>query len=361
MKINGIVKKLPLFLLLLIGRNAFAQSDKEKASELGKQAIILEDNGNFGGAFKVLQEAQKLDPESIDYPYEMAYSYYSTKEYQKAITILDNLTHHKDVFARVYQLLGNSYDNISQTDKAVETYEAGLKIFPNSGELYLESAVIQLMKKDYVKALNFCEKGIRVAPQYPSNYYWAAKLYCGSDEKIWGMLYGEMFMNLERNSKRNAEISKLLFDTYKSNITIISPTNTKVSFSKNVINVDVSNVKKFKLPFSVVYEPTLSLAVINEKNIDLISLDRIRKRFIEQYFKSGYDKLYPNVLFDYQNQLLKDGQLEAYNYWLLMKGDEQAFSQWRQANKDKWDDFIKWFTANPIKITNENKFYSGQY
>ncbi len=78
--------------------------------------------------------------------------------------------------------------------------------------------MIQLGKKDYNKALTYFEKGIEVAPNYSSNYYWCARLYCNSTEEVWGMIYGEIFMNLERNSKRTAEISKLLFDTYKKEI-----------------------------------------------------------------------------------------------------------------------------------------------
>lgn len=57
-------------------------------------------------------------------------------------------------------------------------------------------------------------------------------------------IYGEIFMNLERNSTRTFEISKLLYDTYKSQITFNKDT-IHVSFSKNnIINVDKVNYKK---------------------------------------------------------------------------------------------------------------------
>jgi hypothetical protein len=171
-------------------------------------------------------------------------------------------------------------------------------------------------------------------------------------------------MNLERNSKRTAEISKLLFDTYKSEIKFTTDTSFSVSFSKNAaINVsDLNDPSKIKLPFGIgVYEPTLMMSMINEKSINLNSLDRIRKNFVETYFKNGNDKKYPNILFDYQNRVLKAGHLEAYNHWILMKGDEGAFGVWHSSNVEKWDNFVKWFTDNGLKVNNSNKFYSGQY
>jgi len=355
-----------VFVLLLIsaGHTAFAQTDLERSKDLGKQAVALEDKGEFIQAIELLTEAQRLDPASIVFPYEMAYSYYNTKEYQRVVDILTKLTTHRDVFAKVYQLLGNAYDDLGQPDKATETYNAGLKVFPKAGELYLELAVMQLEKKEYDKALNFCESGIKADPAFPSNYYWATRIYCGSTEKVWGMVYGEIFMNLERNTNRTAEISKLLFDTYKSSIDIDTAMNkTRVYFSKEITvavdpNVDMT---KFKVPFNLAYGLPVSLATTGEKTIDLASLNRIRTKFLASYHQSGYDKKYPNVLYDYQDEITKAGNFEAYNYWLLMEGDKPAFETWRKANKEKWDKFIDWYNQSLLKLSEEHRFYRGQY
>ena len=210
---------LAVFLSGILHFTANAQSAADTAHQKGVEAVKLEDAGKFDDAMKLLNDAIKLDPHNIDYPYEMTYCYYSQKQYQKVVDVLEKLKHNPDSFDRLYELLGNSYDLLGNSDKAIATYRDGLKKFPNSGVLYLEMGVIPLFKKDYNSALNYFEKGIEVQPDFPSNYYWAAKLYCGSDDKVWGMLYGELFINLERNSGRTAEMSKLLYDTYKTSIT----------------------------------------------------------------------------------------------------------------------------------------------
>jgi tetratricopeptide (TPR) repeat protein len=223
---------------------------------------------------------------------------------------------------------------------------------------------MELMQEKYETALSYYEKGIEVAPDFPSNYYWAAKIYCSSTEEVWGMIYGEIFMNLERNSKRTVEISKLLFDTYKSEIKFTSDTSFSVSFSKNAsISIsDLTDLSKIKLPFGIgVYEPTLMFSMLDVKTIDINSLDKIRTNFIDNYFKNEHDRTYPNILFNYQKQIKDAGHIEAYNYWILMKGDEEGFDKWHSANKEKWDNFVKWFTDNKLKVDNSNKFHRGQY
>ena len=358
------IKTIGLLLFITAGQIAFGQSNKEKALAKGQEAINLMDNGKVQESIKLLEEAQKLDPDRLNYPYELAYAYYLKEDYKEAAKILEKNKSHKDVTDRLFQLLGNCYDLLEKSEKAFEAYDEGLKIFPNSGMIYLEKGNVYWGKKEYGKALPFYEKGIEVDPKFPSNYYRASKIYCGSSEEVWGMIYGEIFMNLERNSKRTSEISKLLFDTYKSEIKFSSDTSFSVSFSKNAtLNVnDLKDPSKMKLPYGVgVYESTLMFSMLSVKSIDINSLGNIRSTFVDNYFKNGHDKTYPNVLFSYQKSVKDAGHIEAYNHWILMKGDEDGFDKWLSANNVKWDSFVKWFGDNGLKINDTNKFYSGQF
>jgi tetratricopeptide (TPR) repeat protein len=359
-----IFKKLILILFIVQTQLSLAQSNVEKAYEKGMEAIKLMDNGDVDKSIVLLEEAKLLDPKNMNYPYEIAYANYLIKEYKSSIKILETLTKHSDVNDRVYQLLGNSYSLEGQREKAIATYEKGLEKFPNSGALYLERGNMEMFVKEYNKALDYYEKGIFVEPKFPSNYYWATKIYCSSTEEVWGMIYGEIFMNLERNSNRTSEISKLLFDTYKSEIVLKNENSLSVSFSQNAtINAsDLKNKNKIELPFGVgIYEPTLILSMIFVKSIDLQSLNSIRSSFVDNYFNNGHHKNYPNALFSYQKTVKDAGHMDAYNYWILMKGDTDEFVKWKNENKEKWDSFITWFTNNPLKINDINKFHSSQY
>lgn len=361
---KNLIKTIGLIMLLMIGQISYGQTNKEKANEKGEEAIKLMDNGKLDESIKLLKEAQELDPEKISYTYEIALAHYLKENYKTAIKTLETIINNKDANERFFQLLGNSYDIIGKTEKAFEVYDNGLKLFPNSGILNLEKGNVYWNKKKYGEALPFYEKGIEVDPQFPSNYYRATLIYCASTEEVWGMIYGEIFMNLERNSKRTIEISKLLYDTYKKEIQFSSDTSFSVSFSQNAsINInDLKDPSKLRLPFGVgVYEPTLMFSMLSTKSIDINSLNDIRNNFVDNYYKNNHDKNYPIVLFDYQKKIKDAGHFEAYNYWILMKGDEDGFDKWHKSNKEKWDAFVKWFTENELIINDSNKFYSGQY
>jgi len=342
--------------------SVYSQSDKEKALQLGNKAVELEDEGKFDEALKLLDEALKLDPGNSDILYEKAYSYYGLKQYDKTKNILEKLMQKGKPHELYYDLLGNAYDMSGETDKAVEIYKAGLKDYPNSGRLYLELCVAENNRMNFEQALIYCEKGISVDPKYPSNYYWASKYYCNSSEKVWGLIYGEIFMNLERGGKRTEEISELLYKTYKRAITIESDTNISVKLSKkaNILFIGKKE-EESKFPFEFIYEFVTTISVVSEKTIDINSIDRIRTRFLEMYFKMGHDKKYPNILFDFQKEIQNSGNLETYNHWIVMKGNEEEFGKWYNDNLDKWDKFMKWFTKNQLKVNKDKKFHREQY
>jgi tetratricopeptide (TPR) repeat protein len=343
---------------------AFSQGNNVNiARTKAKEAIKLIDEGKFDEGIQLLEDAQELDLENITYSYELAYAFYSKKEYKKATWYLEEILDHKNSYDLIYQLLGNSYDLIGKLEKAIETYEKGLKRFPHSGCLHLELGVMSLGRKDLKQAIKYFENGIKVDPKHVSNYYWAAKSYCNSDEEVWGMIYGEIFINLERKTKRTEEISKLLFKTYKSEIKFSNDTTFRISFSKNgSIAFDKTDLKSIKIDYGVgIYEPNLIIAIMSQKKIDINSLDTIRTNFLDNYYVKGLNLEYPNILFEYQKRIQDEGHFEAYNHWLMNKGDPDNYRWWLAKNKDKYDQFMVWFDSNRLEISENNHFHSSQY
>lgn len=357
------MKGVMVVLFTLMCTLTYGQTKQQQAHDLGMKAIKEMEAGNIDESIELLEEAGKLDPKNIDYPYEIAYANYLGKQYDKASKILKRLTKHEDANERIWQMLGNSYDLNGNKEKAIETYEKGLELFPNSGILHLERGNVFLFEEEYNTALGYYEKGILVDPEFSSNYYWASKLYLNSAEEVWGMIYGEIFMNLERNTRRTAEISQLLYATYNSEITAPTDTTMSVSFCEQMsINInDLDAEEPLTLPFCMVYEPTLLMSAIFSKTMNLPTLNQVRTSFVKNYYKMEHHLSHPNALFEYQKQLMELGHLEAYNYWILMKGDEKAFTQWQNENGDKWESFAAWFSTNSIVINEEQFFHRTQY
>jgi tetratricopeptide (TPR) repeat protein len=361
------MKKLLIVTLIIVtASEIYCQTDKELALDKKNRAVELMDNGSPDESIIILEEAKKLDPGTNIYDYEIGYAYVIKKDYPRALKVFKKVVKYKDADDQCYQMLGNIYDYNGDPENALKAYDRGLKKFPDSGRLYLEKGTVYLIQEKYNEALPFYEQGIKADPAFASNYYRAARLLCNSNEQVWGMIYGEIFLNLEPDTKRTKEISKLLFDTYKSQIVFTSDTSFTVSFSKNAaINLtidDLTHFNDFKLPFgSLIYEPTLMLSIIREKKIDLNSLDRIRQQFVANYYEKKLNIKYPNVLFDFQKTLKDSGFFQPYNYWLLSSGEPESFDSWKVDNAETWDKFVDWFNNNRLSLSKENKFSRDQY
>lgn len=355
--------KWPLILAFLcIPVLVSAQDENKKAARaILREAIRVMDNGDPDRAITMLDSAKKLDPEDYVYQYEIGYAIYLKKDYEKAIGAFQQTLLYKNSDAQCYQMLGNSYDYAGQRQKAIEAYQEGLKKYPNAGRLYHELGIVQLDEKNYDEAILWWEKGVAAQPEYPSNYYRLARLFSQSTDRLWALLYGELFMNIERNSKRTEEISQLIYDTYKESINLGD--STKVDLVSNVITID--NKKKFELPFKFVFGTdfvvALTPSVIVKDTLSIRVLSNARENFVKSWYKQKRDKKYPNLLLDFHNQLSEKGFLQAYNYWILMKGNEAEFENWYNENKKTYDEFAAWFNENPLSIDKKKYFLRTQY
>jgi tetratricopeptide (TPR) repeat protein len=96
-------------------------------------------------------------------------------------------------------------------------YKKALKRFPKSGALYSEYGELLWAKKDY-DAIEYWEKGIQTDPSYAGNYYNAAVFHFYTKDKVWTLIYGEIFVNMEYLTERATTIKKLLLDAYKEKL-----------------------------------------------------------------------------------------------------------------------------------------------
>ena len=111
-------------------------------------------------------------------------------------------------------MAGTIYRALGQPKEAEKIYKKAIKKFPKSGALYNDYGEMLLSKQD-IHAIKQWEKGIEEDPSYGGNYYNASKYYFLTTDKIWCLIYGEIFINIESFTSRTAEIKNILLDGYK--------------------------------------------------------------------------------------------------------------------------------------------------
>lgn len=338
-------------------------------------AVRLMDDGLYDESEALLTAVLAVEPDNYLASYEMAYLHYLREDYKAAAGVLEKLTGSPDVGDRAYQLLGNAYDLMGDRKKAEKAYNRGLARFPRSGRLYLELGNVAYNDGEYLSALPYYERGIAVEPSFASNYYNVSNVFFRSSELVWGMFYGEIFMNMERGSDRTRTMSRCLYDAYKQGIVVGKDAGSgertlTLDFSRqNEIGMTADSL--IVLPFGTgVYETVLGLSFPTDADsVDMASLNRMRCNFVGNYF-SAMDELRgrvsgipdtPNILLDYQRRIAEAGHMEAYNYWILMEGDPDACGTWIDAHGDEWEAFFDWFRANPMQVDQTHRFHRCMY
>jgi len=289
--------------------------------------------GDFDNAILVLNNGLKQDPRNTDMKKDLVLAYTYKRDFSKALEIVKPMLEEDNVDEQTYQVAGNVYRALALYKDGEKMFKKALKKYPNSGVLYNEYGELLWDNKDY-SAIEQWERGIDVTPSYAGNYYNAASYYYFTKDKVWTLIYGEIFVNMESLTERSTEVKKMLLDTYKQ---------------KLFTDIDKKDKKQseFEKAVAETYDKQSSLTA---KGITIESLNMIRTRFILEWYANHASK-FPFRLFDYQQQLIREGMFEAYDQWLFGPVDNlSSFDQWTKTNSDTYTKFTTFQKGRVFKM-----------
>ncbi len=185
------------------------------------------------------------------------------------------------------------------------------------------------------------EKGIKADVNNSNNYYYAAKYYTNNNSNLlWGLLYGEIFVNMESYTLRTEEIKALLYNGYRRLFTgnTLKTINTgSKGVSKAVSDILVKNT------IPVTADTIAALATI-------------RQDFLVAWVNSGMAKQYPFRLFDLHRQLVEAKIFTAYNQWLFGEAsDADKYEKWQTGHATEMQQWQQLLHSVVFKIP------AGQY
>lgn len=362
--------RLTLFFCLLLIGLCFGQKRSPKAEKMVKQATDLVNSGDVESAIPLLEKARTLAPKDPQVLYQLAYAEYLSGNYKDAITLLKGAVEKYEVSEDHYQLLGNSFDQLGRPDSAMTVYGKGITKFPASGKLYYESGLLKYNSEKYNEAIDWWEKGVDAAPMYSGNYYELARLFSHSDEKIWSLLYGEMFINLERETPRTTEISKLLYTTYTEILGKQKTLNPEISLthkgfeSAGAGEISWEQLKQQNLGFEGTFAVTFCTAAkpVATQTERLKSIYKAREGFLGYWFgERKYAEKYKNILLSRWEKLKEAGHLEAYTFWLLSEGNFKEYNQYIQNHKTDFTKFQEFLKTDSFKVTTSDIYSRNDY
>ena len=320
-------------LLAIVVHLSFSFVYSQSITELQETAKSFMRQGDYANAILVLNRAVQMEPQNIAVLKDLSLNLYYQGDYDKALETLKPVLDMPQADDQSFQIAGSIYRQSGRIDDAEKMYKKGLKKFPKSGILYndLGEAQWRLQSKDAIK--NW-EKGIETEPSYSRNYFNAARYYYYTGNTVWGLLYAEIFLNMDPFGANAQEMKQLLLDGYKQ-------------LFKHA-NIEQGNTDKN--PFIIQYLQCMNKqSALVSTGVNTASLAMVRARFVLDWF--AQNKNYPYRLFEYQQQLLREGLFDAYNQWLF--GTIQnlpAYQNWTNTHPEESKAFYHFQKSRVFKI-----------
>ncbi|MGM0480261.1 MAG: tetratricopeptide repeat protein [Bacteroidota bacterium] len=358
MKLNGLLVVFLMFTVLSVN----AQKDSLVSSIIA-HAEEVADQGNFDYAIKLLRKNARRKSEYPSLKKALIQMYFRAEEYKKSIRHARRYLRKYPAEATIFQYQAHSYLQLDKPEKAEKILRNGIEVMPGEGMLYAEMGRLHMHLEQYETALQHFETGIDEVPNYASNYYWASKIYLESTEELWGLLYGELFMNLERHTERTAELSELMYNTLNKEIVFYDDTAIAIKLSQDAnIQLDsIDSVNYVSFGQDVVL-PLMYQSLHGIDHLSIANIDRFRKRFIKLYPMHEQAEGFPlHKVFSLHQMLVEQGHFEAYNHWLFMMGHPEEFEYWRTHNRSQWKLFIQWFDHFDFVIDPAEKYHSREF
>ena len=335
-------KYLSLFICLSASILSLAQENTESQHETAKKFMR---SGDFKNAIIVLNRALQQDSKNLEMQKDLVMSYYLDRDYAKALKGAESLISRNDADIVCYQIAGNVYKALEEVKDCEKMYKKALKKFPQSGALYSEYGELLWSARDF-SAINLWEKGIEADPSFSGNYYNAAMYYFFTKDKVWSLLYGEIFINMESRTDRGAAMKQLLLQGYKE----------KLLADADLLKGEEKNKNEFSKAFLQTFSKQASLA---DRGINTEILTMMRSRFILDWYQENADK-FPFKLFDYQRQLLQEGMFEAYNQWLFGAVDNLAnYDNWTKTHTEQYTAFENFQKTRVFKMPQGQNYSSN--
>jgi tetratricopeptide (TPR) repeat protein len=329
------MKKLPLLFLTFFCLS-FAQAQPGDVKTMQETARTFMRSGDYDNAIIVLTRALQQDSKNLELQKDLVMSYYLKRDYAKALEGVKQLVDRDDADVMTYQIAGNVYKALEEAKDCERMYKKALKKFPESGPLLSEYGEFLWAIKDF-SSIQYWEKGIKVDPGYSGNYYNAAMFYFYTKDKVWSLIYGEIFINMESLSERGAAMKELLLQGYKEKL-----------FADADLMAGMERTKsEFARSFITSMGRQSSLA---NKGLNTEVLTMIRTRFILDWY-SNYATKYPFRLFEFQRQLITEGLFNAYNQWLFGAIENlAAYDNWTKTHAEEFGGFTNFQKSRIFKI-----------
>lgn len=316
-------KKTVFFSLLvfMVASNVYAQS--ERINELLRKGRVENQKGNFNEAIAIFQKALKIDNEDAIANYELANSYYSNKEYEKALKFSQKVINkNKKYLLAAYLLSGSCLTDMGNLAEANKVFETAAKKYTHHYLIQYNLGINNYNLKNYTKALKYAQKSVFIKPMHASSHLLLAALNEIKGNRIKATMSYYFFLLLEPSSIRSVKALgelKGLLKIIMSNEKGVTPSSDPLLMTKyRLSQVDLSR-KKGQSEME---------AFVNKTKYFFKTIGSVHK-------KTPYPSVWGNIYVPLLYRLGRSRHVTPYCYFIHQKGLAKEVAEWNKSKRNQ--------------------------
>lgn len=336
-----------IFSFFCIFININAQQTDIRADSLIRKGIRLHDKGLYKEAIDVYKEVLTFNPKSDVALYEIAYSYFEMKDFDRAIEYSDQvlkILDGKHLGASVVK--GSSLDYQGKEAESVKVFDAAITHYPTNYLLYFNRGLVFNKEKDYLKAQQDLIQAIEVKRDHASSHMQLGYTMKAQKKKIESILCLYFFLFLEANTPRAKHAYDVLIENYAGSVSRDQNNPKNINIVLDSTPSD-SEFASFEIILPLLYSAsTLTDQISLSQEAQFASfLDSLISMLSEQESEDVKSSLWREFYLPFFSSLKAEGHLEAFSYY-IQRGVSEEARVWMNNNSDKLDKFSDWYSLN---------------
>jgi hypothetical protein len=171
-----------------------------------------------------------------------------------------------------------------------------------------------------------------------------AEAFGDSTERVWAVIYGEVFCNLSPDADHRNAVGSLVYQAYEKSLSS-NGGQLSVNLTEN------AQASPGQAPFESRFEMAFLMGTVPLGNglmpLSVQKLTQIRKTQLSLW---SQNKLPPNELMRWQQTIIAAGHFDAYNYWLFQSARPDEFNQWAKEHQVQYQAWLDWLAKNRFTI-----------
>jgi tetratricopeptide (TPR) repeat protein len=234
-----------------------------------REGVALHDQGDYDGAIKRYEQVLRDNPGNVQALYEMSFSYFARKDYQKSLEVGYKAAQYKsDFIADIYVQIGSCFDEMGNPAKAIEAYQLGLKLNPTSPLLEYNPGITYVRTGKLEEARAAAKRAATLDPDHHSNQLLLSSLFDKSGYRIPALLAACRFLILEPASNRSDTALRLVRKIMQAGVSPGKNANETNIFVQTGQKKDEGDFESVEL-----FMGLMKAADLTEKNQDKSEMD----------------------------------------------------------------------------------------